>query len=180
MKLRTVARLSSAIASILSLAAGACAGESVGPDGSFGSGGADLRAESVVYEQMVAEPARLTEALMNQYRAARGLTPVQLDPQLEAVAYQQAKAMADRDLMDHNILGDFGSRMKANGVLNVYGGENIGRNIRTADKMFDWWIHSPVHEANIANPRVTRLGFAVVYSSTGHPYWAMAVASQPL
>ncbi len=31
------------------------------------------------------------------------------------------------------------------------------------------------------NPRVTRLGFAVVYSpKSGKPYWAMALASAPL
>jgi uncharacterized protein YkwD len=157
----------------------ACAGapKPVVVAGSFGS---NFRATSVVTEQMASEPARLTLALLNQYRAKHGLAAVALDPQMTQVAYQQAKAMADVDFMDHNIIADFGSRLKMNHVTNVYAGENIGRNIRTADRMFDWWVHSPVHEANIANPRVTRLGFAVAYSKTGRPYWAMAVASQPL
>jgi len=79
--------------------------------------------------------------------------------------------------MDHAIVGDFGSRLRAHDIRNVYAGENIGRNFRTAEKMFNWWIRSSVHEANIANPRVTRLGFAVVVSTSGRPCWAMAVAS---
>lgn len=177
MRFFVMTRSAPALLCALGIAVAACASDAAPP--AFAA--PDIRAEGVVQQQLVAEPSRLTEALMNQYRAAKGLGPVQLDPQMTAVAYQQAKAMADRDYMDHNILGDFGARLRANRVLNVYAGENIGRNIRTADKMFEWWIHSPVHERNIANPRVTRLGFAVVYSPrSGKPYWAMAVASNPL
>lgn len=179
---KTMARFAAALAALPLLAAVAWASSEVEPNGMSGdSFGADIRAEGVIGEQMASESARVTLALLNQYRAGQGLPPVQLDPQMTQVAYQQAKAMADADFMDHNIVGDFGTRLKANRVLNVYAGENIGRNIRTADKMFDWWIHSPVHERNMVNPRVTRLGFAVVYSpKSGKPYWAMALASAPL
>ncbi len=146
--------------------------------GEFGS---NMRAMSVVEQQMTAEPTRITLALINQYRAQRGLGPLAIDQQMTAVAYQQARAMADADLMDHNIAGDFGGRLRAHKVLNVYAGENIGRNIRSAEKMFDWWANSPVHERNMTNPRMTRLGFAVAYSPTsGKPYWAMALASGPI
>ena len=182
MFVRAMARFAAALAALPLMAAVACSSSSVEPASlNGGSFGTDLRAEGVIGEQMASESARMTLALLNQYRAGQGLPPVQLDPQMTQVAYQQAKAMADADYMDHNILGDFGSRLKANRVLNVYAGENIGRNIRTADKMFDWWVHSPVHERNMANPRVTRLGFAVAYSpKSGKPYWAMALASAPL
>ncbi len=146
-----------------------------------GDFGTDTRAMSVIDQQMTAQPTQVTLALLNQYRAQRGLGPLAIDEQMTEVAYQQAKAMADADFMDHNVVGDFGHRLIANKVLNVYAGENIGRNIRTPEKMFDWWIHSPVHERNMSNPRMTRLGFAVVYSpSSGKPYWAMALASAPL
>lgn len=146
-----------------------------------GDFGTDMRATSVIEQQMTAEPTQVTLALLNQYRAARGLGPLAIDPQMTVVAYQQAKAMADADFMDHNVIGDFGHRLIANKVLNVYAGENIGRNIRTPEKMFDWWVHSPVHERNMSNPHMTRLGFAVVYSPTsGKPYWAMALASAPI
>lgn len=163
-------------------AGGAFANETVTPRaGVPGDFGTDMRATGVIQEQMTSEPTRVTLALLNQYRAARGLQPLAIDPQMTEVAYEQAKAMADADFMDHNIKGDFAHRLVANRVLNVYAGENIGRNIRTAEKMFDWWIHSPVHERNMVNPNVTRLGFAVAYSAaSGKPYWAMAVASAPL
>ncbi|MFT3810975.1 MAG: CAP domain-containing protein [Micropepsaceae bacterium] len=146
-----------------------------------GDFGTDTRAMSVIDQQMVAEPTQVTLSLLNQYRAARGLGALAIDAQMTVVAYQQAKAMADADFMDHNVVGDFGHRLIANKVVNVYAGENIGRNIRTAEKMFDWWVHSPVHESNMSNPRMTRLGFAVVYSAkSGKPYWAMALASAPI
>lgn len=146
-----------------------------------GDFGTDTRALSVIDQQMVAEPTQVTLALLNQYRAARGLGPLAIDPQMTVVAYQQAKAMADADFMDHNVVGDFGHRLIANKVVNVYAGENIGRNIRTAEKMFNWWVNSPVHERNMSNPRMTRLGFALVYSpKSGKPYWAMALASAPI
>ena len=178
-KVRLMARLGTLLSTLPLLAAAACASQGAIPSADSGFPN-DLRVESVVREQMTSEPARVTMALLNQYRQTRGLATIVLDPQMTQVAYQQAKAMADRDLMDHNILGDFGKRLKSNRVLNVYAGENIGRNIRTADKMFAWWLNSPVHERNMANPKVTRLGFAVAYSKTGHPYWAMALASAPL
>ena len=128
--------------------------------------------------QMHADTSRQTLAMLNQYRARRGLKPLRLDAQMTGVAYEQAVAMATRDYMDHNIIGDFGARLRAHNVLNVSAGENIGRNIRSAERMFAWWANSPVHERNMSNPRVTRLGFAVVRSEkTGKPYWAMALAS---
>ena len=165
------------LAASSALAQGALTQASAVP-GDFGS---DQRATSVIDQQMTAEPTQVTLSLLNQYRAARGLGPLTIDPQMTVVAYQQAKAMADADFMDHNVVGDFGHRLIANKVLNVYAGENIGRNIRTAEKMFDWWVHSPVHERNMSNPRMTRLGFALVYSpASGKPYWAMALASAPI
>lgn len=177
---RHIVRIATSLLLIPLLAVGACAGSGAPrPVVNAGTFGSDFRATSVVTAQMTSEPAQLTLALLNQYRAQHGLAAVALDPQMTQVAYQQAKAMADADFMDHNIIADFGSRLKMNHITNVYAGENIGRNIRTADRMFDWWVHSPVHEANIANPRVTRLGFAVVYSAkSGKPYYAMAVASR--
>ncbi len=146
-----------------------------------GDFGTDTRVMSVIDQQMTSDPTRVTLALLNQYRAGLGLGPLTIDAQMTEVAYQQAKAMADADFMDHNVVGDFGHRLIAHKVVNVYAGENIGRNIRTPEKMFDWWVHSPVHERNMSNPRMTRLGFAVVYSpSSGKPYWAMALASAPI
>ncbi len=173
----TAGALTAMLACVPALAQGAVTQASAVP-GDFGT---DTRAMSVIDQQMTAEPTQVTLALLNQYRAQRGLGPLTIDPQMTVVAYQQAKAMADADFMDHNVVGDFGHRLIANKVLNVYAGENIGRNIRTAEKMFDWWVHSPVHERNMSNPRMTRLGFAVVYSpSSGKPYWAMALASAPI
>ncbi len=133
-----------------------------------------------VSEQMTSAPSRETLALLNDFRKARGLGAVAPDTQMTAIAYQQAKAMADADRMDHNVIGDFGSRLKAHRVLNVHAGENIGRNLKTAAAMFEWWTNSPVHFAIMTNPKVTRLGFAVVHSATSKPYWAMALASGPV
>lgn len=141
---------------------------------------ARLRVVSVVPNALTDDPAKVTQALLNRYRQARGLGAVELDPQMTQVAQQQAQLMAAADHMDHNVRGDFAARLKANNVLNVYGGENIGRNLKTPDKMFDWWAGSPVHIQTMSNPKVTRLGFAVAYSKGGRPYWAMALASPPI
>lgn len=167
------------VASLLTLpvlALGACASNPAPVKADLGL---ELRAQSVVAVPLANDPARVTEALLNRYRAARGLAPVMLDPQMTAVAAQQAQFMAAADHMDHNIRGDYGARLKANKVLNVYGGENIGRNLKTPEKMFEWWAASPTHIATMSNPKVTRLGFAVAYTPNGRPYWAMALASPP-
>jgi len=173
--------LSGLVAAVLTMPSAQADGAATQVAAIPGDFGTDTRALSVIDQQMVAEPTQVTLALLNQYRAARGLGPLAIDPQMTVVAYQQAKAMADADFMDHNVVGDFGHRLIANKVVNVYAGENIGRNIRTAEKMFNWWVNSPVHERNMSNPRMTRLGFALVYSpKSGKPYWAMALASAPI
>jgi uncharacterized protein YkwD len=166
---------------LFAFSATAVASSAVAPNGQTSWQDTGQRVPSVVYDQMISEPARMTLALLNQYRAQKGLPPVQLDEQMTQVAYEQAALMAQTDMMEHDISGDFAARLVRNNVLNVYAGENIGRNIRTAEKMFDWWVHSPIHEHNITNPNVTRLGFAVAYSpATGKPYWSMALASSPI
>src|SRR3981081_3604709 len=54
-------------------------------------------------------------SMISGYRANNGLTAVVLDPELMKLAEVQARAMAGRDKLDHNVIRGFDQRLKAAG-----------------------------------------------------------------
>src|SRR5689334_3521738 len=82
------------------------------------------------YRSMAANGATLDAAtaasMISGYRSNNGLSVVTIDPQLMKLAEAQAQAMAARDKLDHNVIRDFGDRLRASGYDARAGVENIG------------------------------------------------------
>src|SRR5579863_462535 len=56
-------------------------------------------------------------SMLSGYRANNGLGAVTIDPELMRLADAQARAMAARDKLDHNVIRAFPDRLKAGGYV---------------------------------------------------------------
>ena len=118
-----------------------------------------------------ASPAQLISA----FRLKNGEGRVTLDATLNAIAMDQANAMAAKDTLDHEVLGSFGSRIaRANAGRAA---ENIAYGYDSFDKTLGQWIDSSGHRRNLLLPKATRVGIASATSAATHrTYWAMEIA----
>jgi uncharacterized protein YkwD len=105
-------------------------------------------------------------SLISQYRRAHGLPAVKTDAQLTAVAERQARAMAKRGVMDHNLAGAFAERVAA--VPVGAAGENLAQGTKTWAETIQRWETSPGHNANLLLPDATHVGVAVAYNDQTH------------
>ncbi len=116
-------------------------------------------------------------AALNQVRAGVGLPPLQVDPELTALARQWARTMADAGHIYH------ASSLSA-GVTNPWLklGENVGVGA-DVQVLVDAFVASPGHYANIVDPAYTRIGVGVVYAGsalyTTHRFMQPADAAPP-
>ena len=99
--------------------------------------------------------------MISDYRTARGLSPVTIDPALNQIAQNQANAMAKADSLSHEVGGrTFIQRMKASGYPSRMAVENVGAGYHTLAEAFSGWRDSPPHNKNMLTPGVTRMGIA--------------------
>lgn len=124
----------------------------------------------------VSVPARGEDfaAMLSQYRRAHGLSEVKLDAQLTAVAERQARAMAARGVMDHNVAGPFGTRIA--GVPVGGAGENLAEATPSWADTLQRWEGSSGHNSNLLLEGATHVGIAVAYDSQHVPFRAMVIA----
>src|SRR5258708_10349652 len=98
---------------------------------------------------MAAREAGLDSAaaasMLSGYRANNGLAAVTIDPELMKLADAQARAMADHDKLDHNVIRDFGDRLLFAGYKSTVAAENIGAGYHTLAEAFSGWRDSPPH-----------------------------------
>src|SRR5688572_11413048 len=118
-------------------------------------------------------------SMVSGYRRNNGLGTVSVDPVLNRLAEQQARAMAQRDKLDHNAGGPFAQRMKSSGYAYKVGAENIGAGYHTLAEAFSGWRDSPPHRANMLLKGVTQMGIAAVYdpNTKYKVFWALIVAA---
>jgi uncharacterized protein YkwD len=158
---------------IAALAVGlaACAGDVAPPE------------QPTFYRSMASPVAELDAAaaasMISGYRQNNGLGAVTLDPTLMQLAQTQARAMAARDKIDHDVKGDFAKRMKASGFDAKVAVENISAGYHTLAEAFSGWRDSPPHRANMLKTGVTRMGIAAVYTPTSKykVFWALIMAA---
>ncbi len=105
--------------------------------------------------------AQRMAVLLDRYRQQHGLPALPLDRTLAALAAEHSAAMAKARRMDHD---DFPSRARRSGLALCI--ENVGWNYPTPDAQFDAWRASPGHDHNLLDPRVDRVGIAVVSGYT--------------
>ena len=126
------------------------------------------------------DPAAAAAAL-NFYRAGKGLKPVRLDAALTAMADAQAKAMAARNVLSHDVAGVFPARLAANGIDTWKAGENLGGGYMSLAEAMTGWRGSPAHNANLLIAEGTRFGIAIAKNPDTQygVYWAMEIAAEP-
>lgn len=104
------------------------------------------------------------QALVNAYRAQKGLGPVQLSPQLESAALAHSKDLAQSDRISH--YGSDGSdtwdRVRRAGYEARVTAENVGTGQRSLNEVFRGWQNSPDHNANLLLPDAEEMGIAMV------------------
>ena len=128
-------------------------------------------ATTILGRTAVADPAQL----ISDFRLKHGEKRVTLDAALTRIAHDQAQAMAAKDQLDHDVLGQFNKRVSPAGAGRA--AENIAYGYDSFPKTLDQWINSSGHRKNLLLPGATRVGVASVKSSkTGRMYWAMVIA----
>lgn len=114
---------------------------------------------------------------LNATRTAAGLEPLRRDPGLGEAARHWARWMGERHDLRHAddiVTGAPADWTKA--------GENVGRG-GTVRAVWDAFMDSPSHAANVLDPAFTRIGVGVVRTPNGMLYtahrFAGAVSDQP-
>ena len=111
--------------------------------------------------------------LINAYRVSRGLGALRVDPKLNAVAAEHARAMAGVDLLSHDIGEAYAVRMRRHGLPTA--SENLGWGYETAAEAVAAWRASAPHHANLVKPH-GRMGLARAVAPGMRPYWALVLA----
>ncbi|MBI4273361.1 MAG: CAP domain-containing protein [Rhizobiales bacterium] len=123
--------------------------------------------------------ATSAQSMISGYRRNNGLGALMLDPELNKLADTQARAMAARDKLDHNLAGSFPERMRKSGYDAKGAAENISAGYHTLAEAFSGWRDSPSHRANMLLRGATRMGIAAIYApeSKYKVFWTLIVAA---
>jgi uncharacterized protein YkwD len=146
---------------LAALPAGAVAAGDCTPAASWPADRADLAAQVV--------------ALVNAHRAQLGLAPLVVSPALTASAQWKARNMAALRYLEHDDPAPDArtadERVAACGYRSTMWGENIAMGYSTAQAVFDAWLDSPEHRANIERPEFRATGVGAAGAPT---YWAQS------
>ena len=119
------------------------------------------------------------ESMISGYRRNNALGELTLDPELTRLALVQARAMAARNQIDHNVNGAVAARVKKSGYDAKIAAENVSAGYHTLAEAFSGWRDSPPHRANMLLRGATRMGIAAVYApnSKYKVFWTLIVAA---
>jgi uncharacterized protein YkwD len=113
--------------------------------------------------------------MISDFRLKHGEGHVTMDPTLNRIALEQAKAMAAKDTLDHGVLGSFSSRIAP--AKSGRAAENIAYGYDSFEKTLEQWIASTGHRENLLLHHATRVGIASARNaSSRRTYWAMEIA----
>lgn len=105
--------------------------------------------------------------MINQARAAQGLPALVWDVALENAARVRAAEITQvfaHERPDGSPFWTVDSRTQY--------GENLAANYQSADAVFQGWMNSPSHAANILDSDYRTIGIAICQTSDGSWYWA--------
>jgi uncharacterized protein YkwD len=140
-------------------------------------------AQPSFYHDMASAGARIDAAtaasMISGYRRNNGLGEVAVDAALMQLADAQARAMAARDKLDHNVIRAFPERLQASGYDAKVAVENIGAGYHTLAEAFSGWRDSAPHRANMLKAGASRMGIAAAYApgSKYKVFWALILAA---
>jgi uncharacterized protein YkwD len=101
--------------------------------------------------------------MISNFRVQHGEGRVTLDATLDRIAREQAVAMAEKDVLDHSVLGQFSARIGPSGSRRA--AENIAYGYDSFPKTLNQWIESPEHRKNLLLPNASRVGIASAMST---------------
>jgi hypothetical protein len=134
-----------------------------------------LVAMSLLLAHAAPASAETPAELISSFRLKHGEVRVTRDAALDRIAQEQARAMAEKDELSHEVLGSFSSRISPSRAGRA--AENIAYGYDTFDKTLDQWINSSEHRKNLLLSKATRVGIASAKDKSGkRTYWAMEIA----
>jgi len=115
-------------------------------------------------------------AAINGVRRANGRKPLRYNNQLEAAARSQAKLMAEKDQLSHDLGVTLRQRVSAAGYDGAVG-ENVAGGQQTLEAAIEGWLNSPAHRDTLLSEKFTEFGLAVAAVSGERKsrygiYWA--------
>lgn len=118
-------------------------------------------------------------AMISQYREAHALNAVTPDPTLQKLAQAQADAMAARNVLSHDIVGDLTQRFDAVHLARATAVENVSAGYFSLPAVMAGWCKSPPHNANLLAPKMRHLGIATAYAPGTRylVYWALDMSN---
>lgn len=125
--------------------------------------------------QMNAETQTLISKFMelvNNHRKSLGLKALIHADNMALIALGHSEDMASQKVA----FGHTGFSGRCDDAREAMNGgnlcsENVASGQKTAEAVFDSWMNSSSHRANIENARVTHCGVAMAKSPGGTPYW---------
>jgi hypothetical protein len=127
---------------------------------------------------LLAAPAMAAESpaeLISSFRLKHGEVRVVRDATLDRIALDQARAMAAKDDLSHEVLGSFNGRIAPAGAGRA--AENIAYGYESFEKTLGQWIDSSGHRKNLLLHNASRVGVASARDASGRrTYWAMVIA----
>lgn len=127
---------------------------------------------------LLATPALAAESpseLISAFRLQHGEVRVVRDATLDRIALDQARAMAAKDDLSHEVLGSFTARIAPARAGRA--AENIAYGYDNFEKTLGQWIDSSEHRKNLLLHNASRVGIASARNASGkRTYWAMVIA----
>ena len=113
--------------------------------------------------------------LISGFRLKHGEIRVARDATLDRIALEQARAMAAKNDLSHEVLGPFTRRIAPARAGRA--AENIAYGYETFEKTLGQWIDSSGHRKNLLLHNASRVGVANAKDASGkRTYWAMVIA----
>ena len=111
-------------------------------------------------------------AVINATRRANGAPPWTYNTRLEDAARAQARLMASRDTLSHDLGTTLRERVTAAGYMGAVG-ENVAKGYATLPAAIEGWLGSSGHRSTLLSHRFTEFGLAAARTGSGKVYWAM-------
>jgi Cysteine-rich secretory protein family len=127
---------------------------------------------------LLAAPAMAADSPAEQissFRLKHGEVRVVRDATLDRIAMEQARAMAAKNDLSHDVLGSFTRRIAPARAGRA--AENIAYGYDNFEKTLGQWIDSSGHRKNLLLHNASRVGIASARDASGkRTYWAMVIA----
>ncbi len=129
-----------------------------------------------VLPKTASTPETLTDAeilaAINAVRKANGAPPWTYNTRLEEAARSQARLMAQKNTLSHDLGVTLRERVTAAGYLGAVG-ENVAKGYTSLGGAIEGWMASSGHRGTLLSHRFVEFGLAAARGSGGKLYWAM-------